>query len=68
MRLWVYQQFITGVGTFYGDYKNLSICFNVALNIVIKEINGMKQQDVIDWAQRMRSVPTTSSCDSARFF
>lgn len=58
-----YGQFIAGIGTFYKDYKNLNICFKVALSVVTKEINGMKQEDVRDWVEKVRAIPATDPCD-----
>ena len=58
-----YGQFFNGLDTFYSDYRNVGICFKVAVSIVKYEINGMKQESVKDWVEMVRALPITDSCD-----
>jgi hypothetical protein len=58
-----YGQFVTGLNTFYSDYRNLGICFKVAVNVVKSEMKGMKQESVRDWVEKVRALPVTDSCD-----
>lgn len=58
-----YGQFLAGLKTFYSDYRNFGICFKVAINVVKSELNGMRQEDVKDWVEKVRALPITDSCD-----
>jgi hypothetical protein len=35
----------------------------VAISIITKEMNGMNQEAVKDWIEKVRAIPVADSCD-----